>query len=85
MPSLPHETLVELFRADPRVLVELGRASGKLPLPPFATLRVQPGEPTELLPASLRADALVVLEQEAAVYALVAEVQLGRDDEKLFS
>ena len=83
MPSLGHEEIVELFRLDPRLAVELLERSGALALPPFASLEVRPGELRELLPTERRVDVVVLLStDELPVFALLVEVQTSRDDRK---
>jgi hypothetical protein len=83
MPSLGHEEIVELFRLDPRLAIELLQHSGALTLPPFAALEVRPGELRELLPTERRVDVVVLLSDEGhPVYVLAVEVQSSRDDRK---
>jgi hypothetical protein len=83
MPSLGHEEIVELFRLDPRLAIELLQRSGALTLPPFASLEVKPGELRELLPTERRVDVVVLLSaDELPVFVLLVEVQTSRDDRK---
>jgi hypothetical protein len=85
MPSLSHEELVELFRSDPEIAVELLRRVSKIELPPYQRIDLKPAELVELIPVSYRADVLLLLLDSEPVFALVVEVQLGRDADKRFS
>ena len=82
MASLRHEELVELFRADALLAVELLQRSGALQLPPFTRAEVKPGELRELLPTERRVDVVVLLSNEAPVYVLLVEVQTSIDPRK---
>lgn len=84
MPSVEHEELVELFVRDLSLAIELARATGKVKVPEYDSLEAGPAEVRELAPASLRVDAVVLLRKSKPVMVLV-EVQLGRDEDKLFS
>jgi hypothetical protein len=84
MPSLEHEELVELFRRDPELAVQLARGVG-VAIPPYSSFRVGPADLTELVPTSYRADVLILLQNGAPVFVLIVEVQLDRDEDKLFS
>jgi hypothetical protein len=55
MASWDHEGIVELFRSDPGLAVELLRGPLGLDLPPFADARGETGALTPLNPAELRA------------------------------
>jgi hypothetical protein len=84
--SLLHEALVELLERRPDLLLPLVTAAG-LSLPPFAALRVTSGELRQLVPVEARADGVVLLLDGRGdpAFALVVEVQLGRDEAKLYS
>ena len=88
MPSLFHEGLVDLFRRRPTLAPELLRDAMHAPLPPFDEVRVGDANLTELVPAELRADLVLLLasgvdEQPRAV--VVVEVQLQADADKQWS
>lgn len=85
MPSLTHEELVELFRSDPLLAVEVVRDACGVPLPTFDRVDVKPGDIVELIPISYRADVVVLLLRDKPVYALIVEVQLDRDSDKRLS
>ncbi|MGQ0779348.1 MAG: hypothetical protein ACT4NY_33865, partial [Pseudonocardiales bacterium] len=87
MPSLLHETLVEMFRHRPSLAVELLAGVLGVDVPGYERVRVDPGECTDLTPTEYRADTVVVLLSAAGrpVLAVVVEVQLGRDGDKRWS
>ncbi|HET9953797.1 MAG TPA: hypothetical protein VFQ61_04820 [Polyangiaceae bacterium] len=87
MASWDHEGIVELFRSDPGLAVELLRGPLGLELPPFAVARVETGALTQLNPAELRADLVISLSNngEHPVLAVIVEAQRDQDDDKLFS
>ena len=85
MPGLLHEGLVELLRRAPQIVGDLLSAAG-VPVPRFTEARTDSAGLTEVRPAELRADLVVVLEDEgAARLAVVLEVQLAADPDKLYS
>lgn len=83
--SLEHEELVELFLRDLSLAIELTRATGKVQIPDYDTLEAGPAEVRELVPASLRVDAVVLLRKSKPVMVILVEVQLGRDEYKPYS
>jgi hypothetical protein len=86
MPSLDHETIVDLFRARPRLAPELlGEALG-LDLPAHRDVAVAESDFTQITPVPYRADLALLLKSRARnVHGLIVEAQLARDDEKLYS
>jgi hypothetical protein len=82
MPSLFHEELVELFRADPRLAVEVVGNTGAVSLPPFTAIEVRPGELRELLPTERRVDVVILLLDSVPVCVLLVEVQTSIDPGK---
>jgi hypothetical protein len=84
MPSVRHELLVDLFRNRPSLAVELLSGSLGARLPPHK--RAYLVEPTfdQLLPPPRHADAVVLLEEDKPIFAVVVEVQLGVDADKPF-
>jgi hypothetical protein len=86
MASWDHEGIVELFRSDPGLAVELLRGPLGLDLPPFAEARVETGALTQLNPAELRADLVISLSSGGhPVLAVIVEAQRDEDADKLFS
>lgn len=85
MPSLTHEEIVELFRSDPELAVDLLRRVSRVEIPPYQRIDLKPADLVELIPVSYRADVLLLLSNSKPVFALIVEVQLGRDPDKLFS
>lgn len=83
MPSSVHETLVEIFRVRPGLVVTLlGGPLGQV-VPRFEQARVEAGELTDVAPTEYRADAVVTLSVgEEPVLGVVIEVQLRRDPDK---
>lgn len=85
-PSPEHEHLVELFRNRPVLAVELLRASGGPPLPPFGEASLASVDQTEVPPATRLADVVVQLRSgDETVAAIVVEVQLGRKERKRYT
>ncbi|WP_285761001.1 hypothetical protein [Nocardiopsis ansamitocini] len=93
MPSLDHEFPLDLIRHAPDLAVRLLDHVSERPLPDFARVRCDSGDMTTTAPPELRADSVVVLEQDAdpgeqsdaPVLAIVVECQNGYDQHKRFS
>lgn len=86
MPSMLHEGIVRLFRERPELAPTLVRDALGVALPPHGEVALESVDLTHLRPAARYADVVVVLRDGAApVHALIVEVQLRRDDEKLRS
>jgi hypothetical protein len=86
VPSNLHELLVELFRSRPRLVPELLAGLLDVPVPEFESVRSESGDAVDLVPTEYRADSVVVLTHDARpVLAVVVEVQLSRDIDKIWS
>src|SRR5687768_11824733 len=86
MPSLRHELLVDLFRQDPSLLLRLLEEGLGPLLPPHSAVQAADGNLTQPLPAELRADLLLhLLAEGRPIFALLVEVQLGRDPDKRYA
>jgi hypothetical protein len=85
MPSLEHEELVELFRSDPELAVDLLRGVPGVQISRYQTIEVKPADLVDLIPVSYRADVLVLLLDGKPVFVIIVEVQLDRDLDKLYS
>ena len=84
MPSRLHEDLLRLFQNRPALAPELARSALRAELPPYTEVRVDSANLTELRPAELRADLVVLLMRAGPVHGIVIEVQLNRDDDKKY-
>jgi hypothetical protein len=84
MPSMLHEALLDLFRSRPTLATELLRDALRLEVPAHSATRIEEASLTQVSPAELRADLVLVLADEAPVFGIVVEVQLGRDPDKAF-
>lgn len=85
MPSIPHEAPIELLRANPRLALALLRGLG-VPVPEGVTATLAPTDLGSTVPAELRADAVVLLSgADGAKLAVIVEVQLRYDKDKLYS
>jgi hypothetical protein len=87
MPSFLHEALVELFRSQPLLAVELLSDRFRFDVPGHEQVVLSSGELTEVTPSDFRADAVVMLHsaQGQPVLGVVVEVQLGPDKRKRWS
>lgn len=86
-PSSEHEDVLELVRNAPSLAVELVRAAGLgHALPPGTAPQLVSEALTQVRPAELRADALILLREGTKNrLALVVEVQRHRDSRKRWS
>jgi hypothetical protein len=84
VPSFLHEILVDLFRERPALAAELLRVCAGIQLP-GVTAELASIDLSQVAPAEYRSDALSVLRDltGAAAAAVIAEVQLGIDADKL--
>jgi hypothetical protein len=85
MPSMLHESLLQLFRNRPTLAAELLRDTLGVPIPPFTEARVEEADLTQVLPTEYRADLVVILRHGAPVFGIVVEAQLAPDDDKPFT
>jgi hypothetical protein len=86
MPSMTHETLVDLFRNRPSLAAEILAEVLGVSLPPYTQARLASTELNEVQPAEYRADAVVLLlEGGVPVRVIIVEVQLAVDLRKRFS
>jgi hypothetical protein len=86
MPSMAHETLVDLFKNRPSLGAELLSEALGVALPTYTEARLVSIDLTEIRPAEYRADIVVLLLDGAApVSVLIIEVQLGIDPRKRFT
>lgn len=81
MPTLQHESIIELFRANPRLVVDFLRDEFGLDVPK-GPLRVEDAHLPSLTPSSYDADLVVVVDKALAI---VLEVQLAIDPRKHMS
>lgn len=79
---MQHEGLLLLFRKRPELAPELLRDALGLQLPAWTQAQVQSAELTEVVPATYRADLVVLLSNDKPTFAIVVEVQLSRDENK---
>jgi hypothetical protein len=85
MPSLLHETLIELVREKPRFAADLLRLQVKVEVPDFAEARLAEATLNELIPVEYRADAVVVFGNPQPVFGVILEAQLQPDERKRFT
>ena len=83
--SYLHEGLVELFRERPELAPELMRTALHVDVPAYAEARIESADVTQLDPAELRADLVILLRDGKPVLAIVLEVQLAVDARKLYT
>lgn len=85
MPSLDHESLIQLFRNQPELAAQLLREALHLELPAYTEARLASSDLTEVVPTEFRADAVVLLVDGKPVLGVIVEAQLSRDERKRFS
>jgi len=86
MPSMAHETLVDLFKNRPSLGAELLSEALGVTLPSYTEARLISIDLTQIRPAEYRADVVVLLlDGDVPVSVLIIEVQLGIDPRKRFT
>ena len=85
MPSLLHEGLIELIRAQPQFTAALLNQQLHIEVPPFAEARLTEATLNELVPVEYRADAVVVFADPAPVLGVIVESQGQPDQRKPFA
>lgn len=85
MPSQFHEGLVTLFRNRPTFAPDLLVKELRAELPEYTEARIVSEDFTEVRPSEHRADAVIQLHRDAAVFGIVVEVQLRKDEDKGFA
>ncbi len=85
MPSILHEMMIDLVRHRPALIAPLLDSLG-CELPDYRRVEIQSGDFPQLAPTEYRADAVTVFHSvDGPVLAVVVEVQLGHDKEKVWS
>lgn len=91
MPTLTHESLVNMFRVRPALAVDLLRTTFGVAVPEFERVSVAEADATEAVPVEFRADLVVELWArdaqgvERRVLVIVLEAQLATDDDKTYT
>lgn len=86
MNTREHDELIELLGRAPRMALDALRATGLVTLPPFSSVRVEPGDLRELVPPARAVDVVLLLDEaQRTVFALLIEVQGGPDPDKRFT
>ncbi len=85
MPSLLHESLIELVRGEPRFAADLVTKLLHVEVPDFAEARLADSALNEVIPVEYRADAVVVLVNPAPVFGVIIEAQREPDPRKRFT
>jgi len=85
MNTLEHDELVELIARAPGAAVEALASTGRVVLPPFDQLRVEPGDLRELVPPARNVDVVILLERGRPVFVVLVEVQAALDADKPFT
>jgi hypothetical protein len=89
MVSLIHEGVIALVRDEPAFAASLLRDILRVEVPSFDVARLTEATLNELVPIEYHADAVVLFASDARgeqpVFGTIFEVQLGRDDRKLFT
>jgi len=86
MPSLAHESLVDLFRSRPALAAEILVEALGVALPTYTEARLASIDLTQVQPTEYRADLVVLLRDgDVLVRVLIVEVQLAIDPRKRLS
>src|SRR5690348_14289470 len=86
MPSMAHETLVDLFKNRPSLGAELLAEGLGFALPSYTEARLLSIDLTQIRPAEYRADLVVLLlDVDVPMSVLITEIQLGIDPRKRFT
>jgi hypothetical protein len=85
MPSALHESILLLFRNCPELAPLLLREALHIELPPYASVRIESAELSDVVPTEYRADLVVLLLDGKPVLGIVVEVQLRPDERKRFT
>jgi len=86
MPSSRHQALIEIFKHRPSLAAELLTEALGHHLPAYDDASVVSADLTDLTPTEFRADAVITLtDAGSSVSAIVVEVQLRRDADKLWT
>jgi predicted transposase YdaD len=85
VPSISHEGLVALFRNRPELAPALLRDSLHVDLPPYAEVRIEDSDLTQLQPTQFTADLVLLLSHGSPVLVIVVEAQLSEDRDKQYS
>ncbi|TDQ47570.1 hypothetical protein [Actinorugispora endophytica] len=85
MPTKEHEFPIQLFRDSPALAALLLNRAFGLDVPSYTEARLESGDLTDCFPTEYRADAVVSLNADGLVLAVVVEVQRGRDRRKRLS
>ena len=84
MPGIPHQAPLDLLRRNPPLAMALLRGLG-VEVPFAATATMTSSDETVNAPAELRADAVILLSGTTGMLAVVVEVQLRYDRDKLYT
>ncbi|MGW0180229.1 hypothetical protein [Nocardia sp. NPDC003345] len=85
MPSTPHEVVIDMFTERPGLVAPLLSALG-CELPDYETVKPRSERAAVVAPTEYYADAVLVFERSGeSVLAVVVEIQLRRDPDKLWS
>ena len=86
MTSVPHEAARQMVRDCPDLVLELLRRGQGVVLPEPESIVLEEADLSQVLPAELRSDVVVeMLEHGGGRTGLIVEVQLARDQDKLYS
>jgi hypothetical protein len=88
MPSIEHESVVEIIRQRPEIAARFLRDQLDVQLPPYQQVRLEAADLNDLTPTEYRADAVVTLRDasgDTPALGIVIEVRLNRDGDKWWS
>ncbi len=85
MPSILHEALVRLFRNRPTLAPELLHDAMHQSLPTYDRVDVTEAGLSQIVPTEYHADLVVLLHESKPVFGIIVEVQLNRDDDKMYT
>lgn len=85
MPSLDHETLLNLFQNNPALAPELLREALHAQIPDYTDVCINSADLTDIQPAEYRADLVIILAKKKPVLGIVFEVQISPDKHKRYA
>ena len=85
MPSLEHNSLIEMFRENPNLAPHLIEMLFHIAVPSHVSVKVVESSLDQMIPIEFRADLVLELENGRPVLLIVLEMQRDEDEDKKYS